>query len=199
MLWANIMIKIESNTIEIKQIQQKMLDYFQAHWKLFLAEGIFLIILGIIAILVPHFFTVAIVVSLGWILLIGGILLITRALLFFRMPGFGLWLFMGILQSIIGYLFLAQPLEGILTLTLLMTLFFALEGVAKISIAFMMRPLAHWGSVLFSGLTALVLALVVWMGWPGTAGWLLGLLFGINMVLGGWSLVNISLRHKSVE
>jgi uncharacterized membrane protein HdeD (DUF308 family) len=190
------MIEIENNTIEIKQMQQKMLDYFQTHWKLFLAEGIVLIILGISAILVPHFFTVAIVVSLGWILLFGGIFLIARALLFFRMPGFGLWLFMGVLQLAIGYSFLAKPFEGILTLTLLMTLFFALEGMAKISFALMMRPLAHWGLVLFSGLTALVLALVVWMGWPGTAEWLLGLLFGINMFFGGWSLVNISLRHK---
>ena len=43
------MINIESNTIEIKQMQQKMQHYFQTHWKLFLAEGIFLIILGIIA------------------------------------------------------------------------------------------------------------------------------------------------------
>jgi len=193
------MIKIESTTSEIKQMQQKMQHYFQTHWKLFLAEGIFLIILGIIAIVVPHFFTVAIVVSLGWILLFGGIFLITRALLFFRMPGFGLWLFMGLLQLVIGYLFLAQPLEGILTLTLLMTLFFALEGISKISLAFMMRPLAHWGYVLFSGLTALILAVVVWMGWPGIAEWLLGLLFGINMFFGGLSLVNISLRYKESQ
>ena len=190
------MIKIESNAIEIKQMQQKMQDYFQKHWKLFLAEGIFLIVLGIIAILVPHFFTVAIVVSLGWILLFGGTFLIIRALLFFRMPGFGLWLFMGILQFVIGFLFLTQPLQGILTLTMLMALFFALEGIAKVSFALMMRPLAHWGFVLFSGLTALILAGVVWMGWPGTAEWLLGLLFGINMFFGGWSLVNISLRYK---
>ena len=190
------MIKIESNTIEINQIQQKMQHYFQTHWKLFLAEGILLIILGFIAILVPHFFTVAIVVSLGCILLVGGIFLITRALLFFRMPGFGLWLFMGILQSVIGYLFLAQPLEGIMTITMLMALFFALEGAAKIYFALMMRPLAHWGYVLFSGTTALILAVIVWMGWPGTAEWLLGLFFGINMLFGGWSLVNISLRYK---
>jgi uncharacterized membrane protein HdeD (DUF308 family) len=190
------MIKIDANSAEIKQMQQNMQRYFKTHWKLFLGEGIFLIILGIIAIVVPHFFTIAIVVSLGWILLFGGTFLITRALLFFRMHGFGLWLFMGILQFVIGYLFLAQPLDGILTLTLLMTLFFALEGAAKISFALMMRPLAHWGSVLFSGLTALGLALVVWMGWPGTAEWILGLLFGINMLFGGWSLVNISLRYK---
>ncbi len=193
------MIKIESNTIEIKQIQQKLQHYFQTHWKLFLAEGIVLIILGITAILVPHFFTVAIVVSLGWILVFGGTFLIVRALLFFRMPGFGLWLFMGILQFVIGYLFLSQPLQGIMTLTALMTLFFALEGVAKISFALMMRPLAHWGFVLFSGLTALILALIVWMGWPGTAEWLLGLLFGINMFFGGWSMVNISLKYKDMH
>ena len=190
------MLKIDNNGLEIKQIQQQMLAYFKNHWRLFLAEGIVLIVLGVIALLAPHFFTVAIVISLGWILLIGGTLLIIRALSLFNMPGFGLWLFMGLLQFVIGYLFLAQPLEGILTLTMLMTLFFALEGVAKISFALMMRPLAHWGTVLFSGLTALFLALVVWMSWPGTAEWLLGLLFGINMLLGGWSLVTISLRFK---
>jgi uncharacterized membrane protein HdeD (DUF308 family) len=112
------------------------------------------------------------------------------------MPGFGLWLFMGILQSVLGYLFLAQPLEGIMTITMLMALFFALEGAAKIYFALMMRPLAHWGYVLFSGTTALILAVIVWMGWPGTAEWLLGLFFGINMLFGGWALVSISLRYK---
>ena len=190
------MIKIESSTVGIKEMQQKMQHYFQTHWKLFLAEGIFLIILGFVAVLVPQFFTVAIVVSLGWILLFGGIFLIVRALYFYRMPGFSLWLFMGLLQFAVGYVFLAQPLEGIFTLTLLLTLFFALEGIAKISFALMMRPMAHWGFVLFSGVTALILAVVVWMGWPGTAEWLLGLLFGINMFFGGWSLVNISLRYR---
>jgi uncharacterized membrane protein HdeD (DUF308 family) len=193
------MFKPDTNILEISQMQQQMQHYFKTHWKLFLTEGILLIILGIIAISVPHFFTVAIVVSLGWILLFGGTFLIVRALLFFRMPGFGLWLFMGVLQFLIGSLFLSQPLEGILTLTLLLTLFFALEGVAKISFALMMRPLAHWGFILFSGLTALFLAVVIWLGWPGTAEWLLGLLFGINMLFSGWSLVNISLRHKDSD
>lgn len=176
-----------------------MQHYFQTHWKLFLAEGVLLIILGVIAIMAPHFFTVAIVVSIGWILLFGGLFILSRALFFSQMPGFGLWLFMGATQVIIGYLFLTQPLDGILTLTLLMTLFFTLEGLSKISFAFMMRPMAHWGYVLFSGITALLLAVVVWMGWPGTAEWLLGLLFGINLFFGGWSLVNISLRYKDSQ
>ena len=190
------MNKTEDINIEIKQLQQQMLNYLQTHWKFFLAEGIFFIILGLCAVLIPQFFTVAIVVFLGWIILFGGIVQISRAFMFSDMPGFVLWLFMGILQVVVGYLFIAEPAAGVLTLTMLITLFFALEGIAKISLALMMRPLANWGFILFSGITALAFALIIWISWAETADWLLGLLLGINMIFMGWSLVKISLHHK---
>ena len=189
----------EDIDIEIRHIQQQILDYLQKHWKLFLAEGIFFIILGIGAMVIPHFFTVAVVIFLGWVMLFGGIVHLSRALIFSNMSGFWLWLFMGILQTIAGYLFIARPAVGILTITLLMTLFFAFEGLAKISLAFMIRPLANWGFMLFSGITALVFALIIATSWQETAPWLLGLLLGINMVFLGWSLVKISLHHKSSD
>jgi uncharacterized membrane protein HdeD (DUF308 family) len=190
------MSKIEDIDIEIKQMQQQMLNYLQTHWKLFLAEGILFIILGLCAVVIPQFFSVAIVVFLGWIILFGGVAHIGRALMFSEMPGFGLWLFMGILQGVVGYLFIAEPAAGVLTLTMLMTLFFALEGITKISLAFMMRPLANWGFILFSGITALVFAVIIWVSWSESAHWLLGLFLGINMIFLGWSLVKISLHHK---
>jgi uncharacterized membrane protein HdeD (DUF308 family) len=86
-----------------------------------------------------------------------------------------------------------------MTLTMLLTVFFAMEGIAKISLAFMMRPLARWSWVLFSGATSLLLAIIILMGWPGTALWVLGLLVGINMIFLGWTLLNISLHHKMSE
>ena len=190
------MNKIEEVDIEIKQMQKQMLNYLQTHWKFFLAEGIFFIILGLCAVVIPQFFTVAIVVFLGWIILFGGIIQIGRAFMFSDMPGFVLWLFMGILQIVVGYLFIAEPGAGVLTLTMLVTLFFALEGVAKISLALMMRPLANWGFILFSGITALAFALIIWISWTETANWLLGMLLGINMIFMGWSLVKISLHHR---
>lgn len=184
--------------IELKRLQQQMLNYFQTHWKLFFAEGIFFILLGACAVLIPQFFTVAIVIFLGWIILLGGAVQIMRALVFSGMPGFGSWLFMGILQIVVGYLFIAEPVAGILTLTMLMALFFALEGIAKISLAFMMRPLANWGLLLFSGITALVFALIISISLSETSQWLLGLFLGINMIFLGWSLVKISLHHKQI-
>jgi uncharacterized membrane protein HdeD (DUF308 family) len=182
--------------IEMQLIQQQMQNYFQKHWKLFLAEGILFIILGLCAVVVPQLFSVAVVIFLGWLILFGGVIHISRALMFSGMPGFGSWLFMGILQAVVGYLFIAQPAAGVFTLTILVTLFFALEGMAKISLAFMMRPLPNWGLILFSGITALVFAFIIAISWSESSQWLLGLFFGINMIFLGATLVKISLHHK---
>jgi len=188
---------IKNFQIEIQQMQQQMQVYLQKHWKLFLAEGIFFIFLGVCAMVIPQFFTAAIIIFLGWIMLLGGSVHLGRALLFSSMPGFGIWLFLGMLQIVAGYLFIAKPVVGLLTVTMLMALFFAFEGIAKISLAILMRPLAHWGFVLFSGITALVFALIILFTWSATAHWLLGLFLGINMIFLGWSLVKISLHHRS--
>lgn len=188
----------DTNTIatELAHMQQKILGYLQTHWRLFLIEGIFFILLGFSAIIVPQFFTVVIVLFLGWIILFGGIVHVSRALFFRDMPGFGLWLGLGILQLIVGYLLIANPLAGVLTLTMMMALFFGIEGIIKIYWAFMLRPLPQWGIVLFNGVTALLFAVIVLAFWSQTEHWLLGLFVGINMIMLGWSMVRISLRYK---
>jgi len=182
--------------IEIKETQEQMLHYLQKHWKIFTAEGIFFIILGSIAIIVPQVFTVGIALFLGWLLLIGGAFQVARALMMINMPSFSLWFFISILQLLIGYFLVTDTMQGVMTLTLLLTVFFALEGLVKIYLAFMMRPLAKWGWVLFSGITALFLAILVWVGWPETATWVFGLLLGINMIFLGWSILSLSMQHK---
>ena len=188
----------EINTIntEIEHMQQKMLAYLQKHWRIFLIEGLVFILLGLSAIVIPQLFTIAIVIFLGWIIVLGGFIQVSRPLSFPDIPGFGLWLGLGILQIIVGYLLIADPVSGVLTLTMMMTLFFAFEGIIKIYLALMMRPLPHWNFVLFSGVTALIFAIIILAFWSETAHWLLGLFLGINMILLGVSMVKMSLRYK---
>jgi uncharacterized membrane protein HdeD (DUF308 family) len=188
----------EINTIntEIEQMQQKLLIFLQEHWRIFLAEGIIFILLGLSAIVIPQLFTIAIVIFLGWIIVMGGVIQVSRALFFPDMPGFGLWLGIGILQVLIGYLLIADPVAGVLTLTMMMTLFFAFEGIIKISLALMMRPMPHWNFVLFSGITALIFAVLILVFWSETAHWLLGLFLGINMIMLGVSMIKMCLRYR---
>ncbi len=115
----------KDNPIDFQELQLSILDYLQKHWKIFFWEGVFFVILGTLAIVAPHVFTMGITIFLGWLLLIGGILQVVRAASIYNMPGFGLWFFMGILQAVIGYFFLKEPGQGSLTLTLVVTVFFA--------------------------------------------------------------------------
>ena len=174
-----------------------MQSYLQQHWKLFAVEGLFLMILGVTAIIIPSVFSTGITLILGVLLLMAGIFQVVRTLIIRNMPGFSLWLFTGGLQIVLGYFLLAEPVIGTMTVTLFLTIFFAMQGIANIYLAFMMRQLNRWGWVLLSGFTSLLLAIIVWAGWPGTGTWLLGLLLGINMIFAGWSLLYISLHHKS--
>jgi uncharacterized membrane protein HdeD (DUF308 family) len=182
---------------ELEQIQQNLLEYMQAHWRLFMFEGVFFILFGFAAIIVPQVFTVVIVIFLGWLIVFGGIIHLCRALYFRAMPGFGLWLGLGLLQLIVGFLLIADPIAGVLTLTMMMALFFAIEGIIKIYLALMMRPLTDWSYVLFSGITAVVIAALILVFWSETALWLLGLFLGINMIVLGVSMLKMSFSHKA--
>lgn len=53
--------------IDLLQMQQSMLEYLHKHWKLFFAEGVFFVILGTLAIVIPQIFTLGIILFLGWL------------------------------------------------------------------------------------------------------------------------------------
>jgi len=181
---------------EIRYAQLRMLDYLQKHWWLCLAEGVFFILLGSAAIVIPQVISVVIVIFLGWILVVAGAMYISRGVFFREMPGYSLWLCLGVLQIAMGYLLIADPIAGVLTLTMVMALFFALEGSIKIYLAFILRPSPQWRAVLFSGVTALVFAMIVLVFWTETEHWLLGLFLGINMIVLGWLMVKMGLQQK---
>lgn len=186
----------DSISTELKQAHLKMLDYLQKHWRIFLIEGVVFMLLGIASIVIPHVSSVVIVLFLGWIIVFAGLMHAGRAIFFSDMPGFGLWLALGILQIVVGYLLLANPIAGVMTLTMMMALFFAFEGIIKIYLAFMIRPLPQWHFILVSGVIAFVFATIILAFWSETAHWLLGLFLGINMVILGWSMIQMSLDHK---
>lgn len=181
--------------LELKHAQQQLLAYMQTHWRLILFEGIFFILLGFCAFIIPRFFSVFIAIYLGWIVVVAGITQVCRVSFLPKAPGYGLWLGLGILQVIVGYLLIADPIAGVLSLTLIMALFFAVEGIIKIYMSWTMRPLPDWGYLLLSGITAVILALVMLVFWSDIPVPLLGLFLGINMMMLGVAMVKIGLQH----
>ena len=171
------------------------------HWGLFLAEGIILVILGLIAILLPPLATITFTIIIGWLFLISGIVGLTTTFMMRNAPGFWWSLLSGILGVAAGIVLLIWPISGALSLTLLLSAFFIVEGVASIMYAIDHRNqlTGRWGWMLLSGIVDLILAGIIVAGLPGTAAWALGLLVGINMLFGGTAMIGMALaaRHPA--
>ena len=170
-----------------------------AHWRFFLIDGLVMIVLGAAAIVVPNIATLAITVFIGWLFLVGGIFRTLTALRRRRAPAFGWSLATGLLAVLLGLILVARPLEGMVTLTLALATFFVIGGVGAILIALELRQhLRGWGWTLFSGIVDLVLAYLIWQGWPSSAAWAIGLLAGINMLFLGLSLVMTAIAARAL-
>src|SRR5215472_390798 len=182
---------------DIEGIRGQMAATIHAHWKLVLAQGIVMMVLGFLAVIEPNVATFAVSIFVGWLFFIGGIF---RTLSVWRaraMPGFAWALLTALLAIVLGLILIFRPLAGVLTLTMVLIAFFILEGITAIALAVQHRQhLRSWGWVLFSGIIDLLLAYLIWAGWPSSADWAIGLLVGINMVFLGLSLLMTALAAR---
>jgi uncharacterized membrane protein HdeD (DUF308 family) len=182
---------------DIEGIRSQMAATIHAHWKLVLAQGIVMMVLGFLAVVEPNVATFAVSIFVGWLFFIGGIF---RTLSVWRaraMPGFAWALLTALLAIVLGLILIFRPLAGVLTLTMVLIAFFILEGITAIALAVQHREhLRSWVWVLFSGIVDLLLAFLIWDGWPSSADWAIGLLVGINMLFFGLSLVMTALAAR---
>jgi uncharacterized membrane protein HdeD (DUF308 family) len=188
------------NQPNIEQIQRAVASSLHEHWKLFLVEGIVLIVLGLIAIVVPPIATLAVEILFGWLFLVSGILGLATTFWMRHAPGFWWALLSAVLGIAAGIVLLAFPMSGVLSLTLILIVFFTIEGVATIMFALEHKRelTGRWGFMLASGIVDLVLAGIIFVGLPGTAAWAIGLLVGINMVFGGSALIAMALHARDL-
>ena len=152
----------------------------------YLIQGVLMVIAGIVALLYPFVSSVALVLFLGWILIISGIVQGISLIGAQNAPNFWLQLVSAVLSIIVGVLFLRRPGEGVVTLALLLIVFFMVEGFAKIVFSLTIRPLPNWGWVLASGIVGILLSFYLLANVTTTAVWLLGVLLGIQLSVKGW-------------
>jgi uncharacterized membrane protein HdeD (DUF308 family) len=91
-----------------------------------------------------------------------------------------------------------NPLQGLVTLTFVLTAFFVVDGILIIALAIAHRRelSGKWEWMMLNGVVDLVLAAIIISGLPGTITWALGLLVGIDMMFGGASLIAMALEAR---
>ena len=157
------------------------------HWL-----GIVLIAFGVAAVLTPAVAGSALVIVIGFILLIAGIVPIVRELKAEASMEKAVGLTLGIITALTGIAVIGHPLFGLAFLTLLLVIYFVVEGVSKIAVSFRYKPAAGWKWLLASGVLSLILGLLIWSQWPVSGMWAVGMLVGVNLLGTGLALVTLA-------
>lgn len=171
---------------------------FRGRWGWMLALGILLVFLGLLSMLASVLATMLTTSIFGFLLLLAGVVIILHVIEARRWEGVWMNLFIGILYAVSGFYLFANPLGGAIILTLLMASVLLATGFIRVVTAVMKR-FEHWGWFLASGSVSIFLGLLIWMQWPASGLYMIGLFVGIDMTIIGWALVIQALHLRQPE
>ena len=156
-----------------------------------------LVVLGLVALGSVVIASLAVAAAIGILLLLAGGSEVVGAFWCRGWSGFFLHLLSGILSIVVGVLFLRAPLNALAALTLLVACFLMVSGVFKIVAAVSYR-FAAWGWSLVGGVVDVILGVLIWLEWPESALWVIGLFVGINLVFRGFNWIALGLAPCAV-
>jgi uncharacterized membrane protein HdeD (DUF308 family) len=168
------------------------------HWKLFLTIGALMVATGIFAIFVPVIFSISVAILVGWALVIGGVFQLGHV---FR-RGAGLErvasLLLGLITVIAGLALLLFPLDGTITLTIVLIAWFFVSGGMQLAAWWEARHAGRSWVLLLNALASVVLGILIWVDFPSSASWAIGLLVGIEFLLWGNALIMAAIAGRAL-
>lgn len=175
-----------------------LLDGIRKNARLAVIVGILMVICGFLAVASPLAAGLYVTIFVGAMLIVGGI---GQCFLAFRAGAFskGLLIFiLGALTAVVGLYLVNQPVAGLASITIFLAAYFVATGIVELVGAFQIRPAQGWGLMLFNGIVTLLLGLLIWRQYPLSGAWAVGILFGIKVILGGWTLIFIGRSVRAV-
>ncbi len=159
-------------------------------WKLVVLEGSGLVVLGLLAAVLPKIASLAVSLMTGWLLLIAGLFRFASIFSAREVPGYWSSMLLAAMTAILGALLVIFPANGVLSLTIALTIYLCAHGLASLSVASSMRgATGQWFWLALGAAADFLLAGLVIEGGPSSAPLILGLYVGINLVVAGVALI----------
>jgi uncharacterized membrane protein HdeD (DUF308 family) len=163
----------------------------------YLLQGVLMVVAGVLAFIYPLLASVALIYLLAWVLIVSGAVQAIGLIGARHVPHYWLQLISVVIAILIGVLLLRQPESALLIMTLLLIVFFMVEGISKVIFALTIRAFPNWGWVFASGIVGIVLGVYLLMNMPVSAEWVLGVLLGIQLICEGAALAYLAWKVRT--
>src|SRR5215469_9595187 len=161
--------------------------------------AVLLILCGMAALALPIVSSWSVVLVIAWLIISSGVIQLVHA---FRSKGVGtiLWkIVVALLYLVVGGYLLFHPLLGAAALTLMLAVFFVVEGAMDLVTYVRIRRVPGAGWIFFDGIVTLILGVLVWRHWPSSSLWVIGALVGISLISTGVTRLMIGLAARRNE
>jgi uncharacterized membrane protein HdeD (DUF308 family) len=171
-------------------------EVFRDNWLWLVLLGAVLILAGALAILVPAVSEVPAAKILGSVLVISGLVQIMQSAKMLNWIGFIWHLLLGLLATIGGALIYMNPFAGVVAITLLIAIIFAVHGLTQIAFAIRVRNQAGWHWFLVSGCIALIVSALLVAKLPYSHSFTPATIAGVSLLFAGCAYVAIALASR---
>ena len=165
----------------------------RAKWGWIVALGVVYLIAGFIALGSVAMATVASVLVVGVMMIVAGVAEVFSAFQIKSWGKFLLWVLLGLLYVVAGFVTFQNPLLAAVLLTLVLGASLVASGIMRIILAFSMKREAPWIWVALSGVITLLLGVLILARWPVSSLYILGLFLGIDLIMAGAGWIGIGL------
>ena len=162
----------------------------------YLVQGMLMVVTGVLALIYPWIASVAMVRLLGWFLIVSGVLQAIGLIGAREVPYFWLELISAILPIILGLLLLRHEDVSLYFFSIIVIVYFMIEGIVKILFSLTIRPFPSWGWVFFSGLIGIALSIYLWANLSIVSALMLAILLGVLLVVEGAALASLAWRAR---
>ena len=168
--------------------------------KRLMGYGILSIILGFIGIYLSTAMTMTTILFMGIFLIIIGIIFLIETFSAPDWKGKFLNLALSILYIGGGVVTVLNPVSTAIWFTLFLAVFLTMIGVLRIIMAFQIKDRTDaWSWIAFGGLLNIILGVLVYMQWPASGLWVIGLFISIELIIHGFNAIVLSRIVKEAQ
>lgn len=165
-----------------------------------LIEGILLSVLGLGMLMLPKITTISFGLMLCLTFIVyGGYKVINAILTKNYSRHFVLNVVSGLLLFLTGVFLFMAPMFNLLLITSAIGVYFILESISSTAFAVQNKnTLYFWWLAILIGVMQFLLGLIIILGLPSTALWVVGILAGINFLIAGVVLISMYISTKCI-
>ncbi len=159
--------------------------------------GILFVVLGFIGLGTMVGLTLMSIIFIGALFIVAGIAQFIDVFKSHHWKGIVGHALIAVLYIIGGGLVIHDPVLASAVITALIAWVLIIIGITRLIMAIVLRDASGWGWLLFAGLSAIVLGILILMQWPSSALWVIGMFIAIELIVNGWTYIFIALGMRN--